>query len=398
MEILDLAEAHGLVADAVASMGAGLVTCSTREVHHRPGREVIVGFDVGLDWPVAGVQTDVLWVRREVCDGSAATQVWRYPEDPLLPGLADAVWADRVAAFLDRPDLAGGVAATEVRIEMVALRPCRRAVVHVTGPGLDIHLKVVPPAEVDLLVAWHEAFAAAGLSVPPVVAVDAMRGWVALATLPGETLAHRLVGRSMLPADDVASLLRRITTVVRPVDDDVPSSVSLASKHGAVLIAALAPVAGRVDDLVRALTARDAALGHSARREATVHGDLHSGQLLVDAAGAVVGLLDLDAAGRGDVVDEAGRMLADVIARAVVTDGDAADHWGFAADLYERWSSDLGAEPLSVSTTASLLGQATGPWRSQDPDWPGMVDALLAAAEDVLARGGDEAIRSRRSP
>jgi hypothetical protein len=393
---LDLEVLRRAAVAAVDDLGGAVLDLRRREVHHRPGDEVIVGFDATVRWPDGTERSELLQVATPLGAGAGAARVWCYPADPLLPGLADAVMPQAVVAFLGR-------AATDVHLEVRALRPCRRAVVAVRGDGLDLHLKVVPPDEVDRVVARHVAFAAADLPVAPVLAVDQERGWVLMATLPGATLDHRLThpsapvpGAPVPSADDLAELVERMAAVEVADSDEVPASSDLVDRHAEVLGAAVPALRSRSRAAAAAIEQLTSTLH---RRIATVHGDLHAGQLLVDEQGRIVGLLDLDDAGHGDVLDEHGRLLAHLLAIAVLADpAGAARCWSFVADLAHDWSDRFGAAELAPRVAASLLGWATAPWRAQDPSWPERVEALLATTEDVLARGVDATIRSRRSP
>ncbi len=392
-DTLDLDALATAAATALGELGGRVLALRRREVHHRPGDEVVVGFDVTVGWPDGSERSELVYVAVSLGDPGAAPHIWCYPHDPLLPGLADAVTSEAVGAFL-------GLSADAVRLSVRALRPCRRAVVEVRGDDVALYLKVVPPDEVARVVARHSAFAARGLPVAQVVAVDELRGWVMMDALRGVTLDELLdEPTSRLPgADDLAALVERIATVELADEDLVPASVSpgLVGRHGAVLSAAQPALAARADTVAGAI---DRAARQSVVRCATVHGDLHAGQLLVDERGSIVGLLDLDDAGLGDVLDEYGRLLAHLLAGAALADpAHATRRWTSAAGLADDWVARFGGHELSPRVAASLLGWATAPWRAQDASWPDRVEAVLAIAEDVVVLGVDEAIRSRRSP
>lgn len=391
-DALDLDALAVAAADALEELGGRVVALHRREVHLRPGDEVIVGFDATVRWPDGTARDELVHVAAPLADLAAAPHVWCYPYDPLLPGLADAVTPDAVGAFLDLPV---GAARLTVR----SLRPCRRAVVEVRADDFDVHLKVVPPDEVSRVVARHRAFAAAGLPVPPVVAVDGTRGWVVMATLRGTTLDALLdEPTSRLPgAADLAALIERIADVELADADPVPASTAaeLVGRHAAVIATAQPELGDRAAALAHAIAS---GARSTTERLATVHGDLHAGQLLIDAAGGIVGLLDLDDAGRGDVVDEHARLLAHLVAgAALAAPAHAAHRWSVAAELADDLVGRLGVHELAPRVAASVLGWATAPWRAQDASWPERVAALLAIAEDVVALGVDVAIRSRRS-
>jgi aminoglycoside phosphotransferase (APT) family kinase protein len=395
LDALDLDAVCDAAVDALAEAGGRVRSMRRREVHHRPGDEVIVGFDARVEWADGREREELVVVRARLGDDAGGVQVWCYPADPVLLGLADAVMPAEVAAFL-------GLPAETVQLTVRALRPCRRAVIEVRSPGVDLYLKVVAPGEVDRVVDRHRAFAAAGLPVAPVVTVDEGRGWVVMAALQGVTLDERLdqPGAALPGAADLVEIVERIAAVELVDADLVPASAELVGRH-ALVIAAAAPALGQRAAVIASAVER--AELHLRARRATVHGDLHAGQLLVDEQGRIAGVLDLDDSGHGDVLDEYGRLLAHLIASAVLHD-PSGDHpltgsrrWQFVLDLADAWADHGGGDGLTPRVAASLLGWVTAPWRAQDAGWPERVEALLAVTEDVLALGAAGAVRSRRS-
>jgi len=120
----------------------------------------------------------------------------------------------------------------------------------------------VPPWRVGDVADRHRRGRNAGLPVPRVLHTDDVRGIVVLSELPGTPLAEHLENGHPLPdADDVWSLIERIT----------------------------------------------ASLG--------THGDLHDRQVLVDHDGIVVGIVDLDDTGDGDLLDDLARLVVHVRTR-----------------------------------------------------------------------------------
>jgi aminoglycoside phosphotransferase (APT) family kinase protein len=392
---IDVDAVRDAAVEAIADAGGHVRSMRRREVHHRPGDEVIVGFDARVDWLGGHERAELVFVAAPLDGREARPQVWCYPSDPVLVGLADAVMPAEVGGFL-------GLATDAVQLTVRALRPCRRAVIQVRAGDVDLHLKVVAPSDVARVVARHRAFGAGGLPVAPVVALDEGRGWVVMATLPGITLDQRLdqPGSPLPGAADLVEIVERIAAVELVDADLVPASAELVGRH-ALVIAAAAPALGRRAAAIASAVER--AELHLRARRATVHGDLHAGQLLVDEQGRIAGVLDLDDTGHGDVLDEYGRLLAHLIASAVLHD-PSGDHpltgsrrWQFVLDLADAWADHEGGDGLSPRVAASLLGWATAPWRAQDAGWSERVEALLAATEDVLALGAVGALRSRRS-
>jgi len=220
-----------------------------------------------FDAPTTG---DVIWVAQ--VDGTSPPGtlagptefgdmgVWRHPNDPALPGLPAAVTPNGVQGLITpvAPDV------DTMLVEVVAIHPLERAVIRVGHQGQAVYVKVLPPWRVGVVADRHRRVQEAGVPSPSVLAVVESMGWLVLGELRGLPLADHLESGGPLPhVDDV---WRVIQTLVR---------------------------AG------------------------TVHGDLHDRQLLVDDRGSIVGVVDVDDVGSGELVDDLGRLLAHMSWRGV---------------------------------------------------------------------------------
>ena len=142
-----------------------------------------------------------------------AVGVWRWPFDPVVPGLADAVTPAKAASFL------GELIHGQPRLEVVAYRPTQRAVVRVVDEtGTTFYVKAVPPADVADLVDRHRRLLDAGVPVPAVLRHDDSRGLVAMEALTGPTIRDRIKrGARQLPgADQYEGLYRQLAGVELP--------------------------------------------------------------------------------------------------------------------------------------------------------------------------------------
>ena len=373
-----------VVADAVVAMGGRLVSLGVREAHARVDVESTVGFDAVVAWGTSAPCAELFVVTVEEATG--ATEVWRYPDDPALPGLATAVNPGAVGAYLATPI---------VLLEVVSLRPGRRAVVHARGDGIDAHVKVVPPAATRVIAERYEAFAAAGVPVPEVMATDERRGWVVLRTVAGRTLDECLESPDAPcpTATDLWALVESIAPVaLEPTVMVTPASLH-AARHARVISRAVPALEERVGRVVRALGGRP-----SGEWRGTVHGDLHPGQLVVGASGEIVGVLDVDGAGAGDVLDDIGQLVAHLMVAAALGRADVQRRGRFAAGLLDAGRARADERQMSLRVAASVLAHASGPWRAQADAWPTETERLVAVAEQVLDHGATAVLRSRRSP
>ena len=392
-------DATDLLRVAVASFGGDLAQAEAVQVQHRPGQDLVVRYDASVAWSGRAARRETLLAASTsagappgtlvlTADGMEAG-VWRYPFDPRLPGLADAVTPGRVDRLL------AGALRGRPELEVVAYRPIRRAVVRATDGEREVYLKVLRPEETAAIAERHHRLRSAGLPVPEVLNVDEALGLLVLAALPGHNLRDRLlVGTSAWPrAADYVTLMTALAAVELPpsVTDPAPMGpAEMAAGHARALVAILPGEAHRLDRIVRCLQDLPADLGPTV----TIHGDLYEAQLMVDGRGALTGLLDLDDAGVGHPIADAATLLAHLHIlqpdtrrhrehlhryRVRLRDAmvDAFDPTGDATELDRR-------------TAGVLVGLATGPFRAQRVRWQVEVRRRLAMAERLV---GEKTLR-----
>lgn len=390
---------HDVVAPAVTAAGGVLHRLDPVQVLYRPGRELVVQYQASVSWGqgaatdetlLAGTTTDgappgtMPVVADDPDRGALEVGVWRYPFDPELPGLAGAVVAAEVSALLGSTQ--------PPRLTVVSYRPCRRAVVRAAWDDHEVYVKVIRPEGTAALVERHRRLLAAGLPVPEVLAVDPDRGLVALHALPGADLRAALLGPTARPlpgGDALADLVAQIAAVDLgdAAAEARPTLVEAAPRHAAMLRLVAPHLGERLDVLLDLITAGAPAGVEPAVR--TVHGDLHEAQLRIDGDGRIVGLLDVDDAGPGEPLDDLARAIGHLVTLTVLAEP------GSAPGVLARLRAHTDRVTVQVATRAdptelrrrvgaSLIGLATGPFRSQSPGWEYDVGRLLEAAERSL--------------
>lgn len=380
--------AGDLMAAVLAAAGGTVRRWTAREVDHQPRRgTTTVSYAVRVRWRDGTVSEETLGACSgdlpeqvvRLSDGETEIGVWRFPFDPDLPALSVACSPERARRLLDDVGLGGGDG--PVRLRVRAYRPRRRAVVQATVPGGgSVFVKVVRPAKAARLHERHRLAVESGCPVP------APLGWtedglVVLAALPGRTLRDVLLGddRVDLDADVVAAVL-----------DTLPAALATGpprrtwgqkAGHYAEIVAAAVPeLATRARALARAVDHH-----RPEGPEVPVHGDFYESQLLV-SEGRVTGLLDIDTAGRGERLDDAGCLLAHLSVLAQIVPARAEEIGRFALRLERRFARDLDPAALARRTAAAALSLATGPHRVQERDWPTATVRRIELAESWLAR------------
>ncbi|HET9441880.1 MAG TPA: hypothetical protein VFO65_01085, partial [Acidimicrobiales bacterium] len=277
-------DAGELLAAVAGSAGGTLRRWRARQVDHRPDRFTMVQYRADVEWPDGTTSTETFAAAggermptegaAVFADGSTRVAVWRWPCDPSLPGLAEALDARKVASLLDDLGIGGGALQLRAR----SYRPGRRAVIEATGRRGRLFLKVVPPARAEALHRLHRSLAA-GLPVPDSLGWT-QSGVVVLDARPGQTLREvlRTSRQQPPPPEAIVALLDRLPGELAngPARRDL---VSAAEHHAAVLGAIIPDARDRLDlvlDRVRT------AAGPAPEGVQPVHGDLYEAQLLVD--------------------------------------------------------------------------------------------------------------------
>ena len=370
--------AGDLLATVLAAVDARPLDLRLRQVRYVPGRSITAQYQVRVAWAEGGTthETFVATSGEPPPDGTivleadgVAVAIWRYPDDPHLPGLAAAADPRRVARLL--ADL--GVEGPEPRLRRRAYRPGRRAVVEATTPGARIFLKVVPPDVVDGLQARHAAMIG---HVP----VPRSHGWskdlgiVVLEALPGKTLRKLLEGgtRRLPPAEALVELLDALPDPPGS-STPVPGPASRAPGHATLLAAILPEAAARIRAIVEAVA------GVEPDPPVPVHGDFHATQILVRDS-RVAGLLDVDTAGLGSRADDLATLLGQLTVLGL-TRASRPNLARYTRALLADFDRRVDPVALRLRTAAAVLGLATGPFRVQEENWPLGVERRIAAAE-----------------
>jgi aminoglycoside phosphotransferase (APT) family kinase protein len=144
----------------------------------------------------------------------------------------------------------------------------------------------------------------------------------------------------------------------------------------------LPSAAGRIGALCERIGAP-----HRMSDTATVHGDLHDGQLAVDGRGRITAMLDVDAVGPGERVDDLANLLGHLASLELSSRPAAGNVRTWADELHGVFAAQVDAAELDRRVAAVLLGLATGPFRVQERAWRTAVRRRLSLAERWAGRG-----------
>jgi Phosphotransferase enzyme family len=393
-----------LASSELAGEGAQVGEVRSDFVLYTPGRGITLNYVAEVVWGAdePTFETVVVHARRGRMpkQGVAAAEVagtgvgiWRFPNDPYLPGLRSAARPEFVARLLLELGFPRGKAMLQLR----AYRPGLRAVIHATlaSPGLlyrsstgrfepathhrEVYLKVVRPGEAAGIAAKHEAFADL-LPAPHCLYHDDELGIMVLEALDGQSLWSSLAQEPPEPPMplDLLEPLDRLATV--QTEGALVGSIYDAVRSHVHLLRALAPEESeRIDRVDAELQPR----GYG--QLITVHGDFYDSQVLV-RDGRVAGLLDLDDVGPGERVDDLATMAGRVwtIAQTQEDPVRREQIMAYALNMLEQFSTVVDPDELDRRVGGILLGRATGPFRAQQDGWPDECVRRIRAAEAWL--------------
>ena len=323
----------------VARLGESLTVsyeCLTSDKHGNQQQRLLVA-RAGGKLPAASVV---------LSDGSSEVAVWEYPEDPYLPGLA-TVFDDRLTPAL----IEMGIPHPAERVGVRSYLPGRRAVIEVSSGGRRIFIKAVRPHIVERLRRLQNSIAGHA-PIPRTLGWFDEAGLIFFEAMAGETLGEQISRTGTGPdPDDLAALLDCLPTL-----EGGPHRLLKQAAGHARLLSILAP-----DQAEQLATILEALGDTPAEPPVPVHGDLHSGQILVEE-NKVQGLIDIDRAGMGSRADDLAGLLAHLESQQ-----SSLDYREWARQKFTRL---VNPTSLRLRTAAALLGFGPTPFISQQPDWP----------------------------
>jgi hypothetical protein len=363
---------------ALLSEALDIPEWALRPISREPlGAGTVAGFLIGGSGPSAGevayVDSSGLRVPEEtgmVLEGTA--RVWMHPADPHLPALAPTAFGDAAATLLARLGIEGAQLP-----EIVGYRPGRRAVLRVRTAERDVWVKVVRPRRIERVVSAHAALRDHGLPVP------AVRGWSPHGLMVLDAADGDPATEAPWQPDRLLDGVSRLREVLAGIRLDWPARTSLRERMPWYLdrLRAQAPQRAAqlaaIDDAVDRIEPPTLDAGG-----ATVHGDLHLGQLFLES-GAVTGLIDVDTAGHGAPEDDSAAFIAHAAASALLTErigGESGRIWRLADAAHARWAQDDATRAL---VAVQLLGHAVGAVTGGDAERGGtLIDLAERAVRD----------------
>ena len=391
--LLTSTEVGGLIEAAISHAGGILISWALDHVDANPPYSTTATYSAVVDWPY-GRREELLGVSARAsgpapsdaaaeifADGEREVAVWLYPQDPDLPGLARAAYAESMAEVCNAHQVfARPVSPSDLDLQMVGYRPRRRAVVRVAASdGEVVYVKVLRQRFFDDVVRRHRLLASAGVPVAPIAAVTDDHLLV-LRELPGSPLARAIFEpEDPCRAEDLINLLDSLPASVTHLERRPPWSEAV--EHYAMMVSRAAPaLEPRLGRLVTTIQQGLAALGPG--YEAT-HGDFHEGQLHV-ANGRVCGLLDIDTIGPGHRVDDLACLVAHLSTIQRMNPAQESRVHQLVREWVPVFDTRVDPTQLRLRAAAVIISLATGPFRGQEPDWERETATMVRSAEALV--------------
>lgn len=392
---------------ALDAVEGRLENARAAQLQYRPGHDVVVRFESRVSWSgrrvvdetllaattAGGPPVGTLPVEAVAPDGSTVSVgVWRWPFDPVVTGLTDAVTPSTATELL------AGLATGRVRLEVLAYRPTQRAVVRaIDDAGAVFYIKALAPPAVGELVDRQRRLLDAGVPVPIVLRSDPTRGLIVMCELPGLTVRERIKAghASLPPAEEYEAIFQSLAGVVLPGARSVDGRLATARRHAQMLATVLPGAADRLRGLSDLLA--PAAERAAVRSGTTIHGDLYEAQLVTGRGPGrsqrIIGVLDLDDAGPGDPLDDRATVIAHLIDRAIDGRGESRRVIDYARSLRRSFATRVDPVELDLVIAGALVGLATGPFRMQQAHWGRAVRRRLTVAGRLAAAPGEKGLR-----
>ena len=366
---------------AFGRSGASPQRIRVRQFSHSPGRGAVVSYV--LDWEDdAFLPPDHFSLR---INGNKPAELWRFPDDDQLAGLADAAHPDTALQLINRHVLA--VPARRVRVEVVRYRPGSRAVLRHSVGRVTFYVRVMRPAAVDRLVAAAEVIGGSNFVVPRIAGHWAEGGLGWLSRIPGKN-GRRYIRRGGRPS--AAAILAGLESLwAMPIGSGGGRPINLKGLHRR----AKRILSHATQDNGEARCKLEAAAGvldpfvASWQPSALAHNDFYDDQMLLLPDGRI-SLVDFEETGPGDPMLDVGNFLAHLRIQAGLGRSDAAARAGAYHDAFRsaaldrlRWDE----RDLNLREAVCLFRTCTSTVRNIRPDWERRLGTGLTLVNKTLS-------------
>ena len=320
-------------------------------------------------------------------DAGRSEGVFRYPDDPYLPGLRLAASAADAHQLLTQyvP-----ISPQRVRVETMRYRPCTRAVLrhvvswrHARMGSVTLFARVMRPGRVGRLLAASELAEYSGFSMPRLVGCWAEGGVVWMTRVPGDTVRTRIQKGAPPDPQRILDGLAKLWSARVELAEGQPLDLLGGFQMTERLLSHLLQdeEAGR---FLQQVTDVLAPFSEAWRPSALAHNDFYDDQVLLTPEGDLA-LVDFEETGLGDPLFDVGNMLAHL--RWMARFGNAPEACdAYRSSVRSAALARFGWEPqaLNLREAFALFRLSAGPIRQLRPNWARRVEAGLVLTSEVL--------------
>ena len=335
---------------------------------YRPGARALVSY--AAEWQQGRWLLDDQFAI-ELAPGKP-NRVYRYPDDPHLPGLRVAGQADSAHDLLTKHL---GVSPWRVRVEPVRYRPGSRAVfrhIAVFRPArlgsVTFYVRVMRPRRLDRLLTAADIASSAGFRVPPFLGVWPEGGVVWMSEVPGETVREMIrKGRAPRP-QELLDALAGLWDLHLETGQGHPLDLLGGFQMTECLLSQLLED-GKPRRLLEQVTAVLRPFARAWQPSGIAHNDFYDDQMLVTPEGKLA-LVDFEEIGPGDPLVDAANMLAHL--RWMAKFGNAREackayRLEFRSAALAYFGCDGGE--LDIREAYAIFRLSAGPFRQLRRNW-----------------------------
>lgn len=352
-------------------------------IRYRPGKSALMSYSA--EWRRGNwMEEDQFAI--EIAAGKPA-QVFGYPDDPYLPGLAQA------ASGIEAHDLIKDslhVSPYKVRVEIVRYRPGSRAVLrHVLGwrrsriGEVTYYARVMRPRRVERLLTAHKVASQSEFVVPHLSGSAAEAGVVWMGNVPGDTVRTQVKnGNSPDPQVLLDGVARLWSTSAKDAGGQ-PLNVAAGFQTTHNVLTNLVTD----DDSIRLLGRIEDVLGPFTETwtpTTLAHNDFHDDQIIVTSEGELA-LVDFEEIGPGDPMIDVANMMAHNRWMSLFNNAPS-EREAFRSSVRSAALDRFGWDQrdLAIREAFSIFRMSANPFNQLRSNWPERIGTALRAAVEVL--------------
>ena len=351
-----------------------------RQLSHDPGRRAI--FSYVAEWQPDEFIPDEQFAF-EIRPGRAAS-VYRYPEDPNLPGLKEAASVESALKLVNRHVLV--VPARRIRVDMVRYRPGNRAVLRHRLGRVRFYARVMRPEVMDPLLEAAKLTQHSGFVAPRIAGCWEEGGVLWMSEIPGKNLRRYIRRGHQPPPETLLEGLEKLWSVPLQQADTRPFNLAGAYRRAKrAFIKALEDDPDGQAILTDAIRSLDPFV-KSWTPTHTAHNDFYDDQMLILPDGRIA-LVDFEETGPGDPMLDVGNFLAHLrwgahFGREKEANAKSAYHAIFRSASLERmgWSE----QELALREAVCLFRVCTNAIRHPRPDWRDRLRSGLSLVNEII--------------